>query len=191
MIYIDDEVSRISSPELLDELISGISRQRLEKIATLKPFKAKVQSALAFRLLETALRTEYSLNEVPEFTFNENGKPFFLSHSPIHFNLSHCDKAVVCALNSRPVGIDVETIRAYDRELAQYISSPEEFEAIENSDDPALAFIVMWTKKESLCKMTGEGLSGKETIRNLLKTTSVRFETIINRLKGYVVTYCQ
>ena len=65
---------------------------------------------------------------------------------------------MVCVVDSRPVGVDVEDVRRYRRDLAEYVCSDEEMQRILASEDPAKAFISLWTMKEATLKLTGEGL---------------------------------
>ena len=150
----------------------------------------KEQSETGRKLLLRGLQTEYGLSEIPEISFGEFGKPFFRSYPHIHFNISHCNRAVACILSQRPVGIDVECINPFDRELAEYISSPQELEFILNHPDPSLSFTILWTKKESLCKLTGKGLDTRKEILELLQHTPVTFHTVIKEAGGYVLTSC-
>lgn len=87
-----------------------------------------------------------------------NGKPYF-SNAGIHFNLSHTRSTVVAAFSDSPVGIDIE-LRGRGRDFAGIASRffhPAEADAI--SGDEA-KFLRLWTAKESMLKLSGEGLSG-------------------------------
>lgn len=150
----------------------------------------KKQSEIGRSLLAKGLRIEYGLSELPDIASGEFGKPYFPNYPDIHFNISHCDRAVVCFLSDKPVGIDVESIRKFDKELAEYILNPEEFESILKSYNPSLAFTIIWTRKESLCKLSGQGLNTREEIRNILTDLSVNFNTIIHEAGGYIITSC-
>ena len=150
----------------------------------------KKQSEIGRSLLTKGLRIEYGLSELPDIASGEFGKPYFPNYPDIHFNISHCDKAVACFLSDKPVGIDVESIRKFDRDLAEYVSSPEEFEAILKSQNPSLAFIILWTKKESYCKLSGKGLDNKKEIQEILLNNTTQFQTIINEAGGYILTSC-
>ncbi|MDE5742919.1 MAG: 4'-phosphopantetheinyl transferase superfamily protein [Bacteroidales bacterium] len=151
----------------------------------------KELSEIGRKLLLRGVQTEYGLSEIPEISFGVFGKPYFRSHPDIHFNISHCDKAVVCALSDSVVGIDVESVRPFDREMAEYVSAPEELKSILTSADPAVAFTILWTRKESYCKMTGQGLNTPKEIREILMVNHARFHTTINKAGGYIVTLCQ
>lgn len=150
----------------------------------------KEQSIIGRKLLLRGLKLEYGIEELPEISFEEYGKPYFLNYPKIHFNISHCDKAVTCILSKRPVGIDVESIKPFDKELAEYISTDHELASILESPDPSIAFTVIWTKKESYCKLTGRGLDTRKEIQEILFNNPTVFHSSINEAGGYVVTSC-
>ena len=113
----------------------------------------------AYRLLQRGLLQEYGIEEVPPFTYGANGKPALDGYPDIHFNLSHCREAAVCVIAPHPVGIDVECIDRYDEELLPHTMNADECRQISDSPDPATAFIRLWTMKESLLKLTGQGIT--------------------------------
>lgn len=86
------------------------------------------------------------------------GKPF-LANNPQHvvFNISHSGEYVIIAIarNVR-LGIDIEQIdhKINPAELAPHVFSPSE-QSLINSD--IHNFFKLWTKKEALLKMSGEG----------------------------------
>jgi 4'-phosphopantetheinyl transferase len=76
-----------------------------------------------------------------------------------HVSVSHSGDLIAVALTELgPVGVDVEeTTRPTDIEsMLGYVFSPAELDAL---DDPAALFYQAWTRKESILKATGEGLS--------------------------------
>lgn len=148
------------------------------------------QKNIARDLLLKGLKYEYGIKEMPKWGKKEHGKPYFIDFPEIKFNISHCSKAVVCALDNIKVGIDVECIHEFDPELAGYICNKEELEEILQSDNPALSFTILWTKKESYAKMTGIGINSRKEILNLIKDIEVNFNTLINSTRGYVLTSC-
>lgn len=150
----------------------------------------KEQYEIGRKLLFRGLQQEYGFTDLPVILFGEFGKPYFKDHPEIHFNISHCKRAVACCLAPTEVGIDVECIKPFDLELAEYVCMPHELKTILNHSDPALAFTVLWTKKESYCKLTGRGLNDRKEIREILINNSTSFHTIINEAGGYVLTSC-
>lgn len=151
----------------------------------------KQQSETGRKLLLRGLQSEYGLSELPEIYFGEFGKPYFKSYPNIQFNISHCEKAVACIISEHEVGIDVECINPFDKDLAEYICSPQELEAILKCPDPSLAFTVLWTKKESFCKLIGQGLSDRKFIQEILNGNTAIFQTRINKTGGCVLTSCR
>lgn len=88
------------------------------------------------------------------------GKPF-LSNAEIHFNLSHTGSTVVAAFAGSAVGIDIES-RGRCRDfvgIARRFFHPSEAAAIAGSRDEE-QFLRLWTAKEAMLKLSGEGLSG-------------------------------
>lgn len=101
------------------------------------------------------------------FTKNAYGRPeLAVEHMrvPIHFNLSHTDGLIVCAMVlSREVGVDVEDItRGGDLvQIADRFFSPSEVNdlhavPVERQED---RFFDYWTLKEAYIKARGMGLS--------------------------------
>ncbi|MDP4182207.1 MAG: 4'-phosphopantetheinyl transferase superfamily protein [Bacillota bacterium] len=100
-------------------------------------------------------------NEDIHFEKNEFGKPYLLNNVDFHFNISHSGGWIVCATDSMPVGIDVETIKTVDLKLAERFFSKIEFSFISSKKeaDRLDHFIEIWTLKESYIKACGKGLS--------------------------------
>jgi 4'-phosphopantetheinyl transferase len=95
------------------------------------------------------------------FSTGEYGKPCLVGMRGVEFNLSHSGAWVVCAVDRAPVGIDVEKIGAIDPELSRRVFTDAEHELLQRVDPARRVelFFTLWTLKESLIKMTGQGLS--------------------------------
>jgi 4'-phosphopantetheinyl transferase len=129
---------------------------------------AKFQAAgarAAFLAGRSGLRRAASLySKIPARALlletDANGKPFF-ANAEIHFNLSHTGSAVVAAFSDSAVGIDIES-RGRRRDfvgIANRFFHPSEADAIARSKDEE-HFLRLWTGKEAMLKLSGEGLSG-------------------------------
>ena len=92
-------------------------------------------------------------------SYGENGKPRLVHHPDIHFSLSHSGTLAVCAVADRAVGVDVERPRAVSEALVRRVLTAEEQTWLAGQADPKVAFIRLWTRKESFLKLTGQGLS--------------------------------
>lgn len=182
-IYIDDTYQEID----LNAVLPQLSEQRREQVLRFKHEGSRKQCAAAYLLLKRALKEVYGIDENPVFEYDEGGKPTIRGHADIHFNLSHCAKAVACIVADRPVGIDVEETCRYKDNLARYAMNDEEYDQITHSDNPALTFTKLWTMKEALLKYTGEGLRRDiKTVLNLSPASEVEFHTETH--EGFILT---
>lgn len=184
MIYINDDIETLD----MDNAMARISAQRREKVMLMRNERDRRLSVAAYLQLLNALETEYGITAPPHFDFHDGGKPFIAGRQDICFSMSHCRCGVACAVSDRPVGIDIETIRPYRRELAERVMNTEEMDVITSSPHPEIEFIRLWTMKESFLKMTGEGIRSD---LKLVPLSSARFTTTINAARGYICTACE
>lgn len=96
-----------------------------------------------------------------EFNCNAYGKPCLKANNAIHFNASHSENWIVCAIDDKPLGIDIEHIKPIDLHIAERFFSVEENKALEcTANDKKLEYFYdLWTLKESYIKALGKGLS--------------------------------
>ncbi len=95
-----------------------------------------------------------------------SGKPFAegvtVGDSLLFVSLSHSDGLVTVALHTAPVGVDVQRVPASGDRLLQIARRfhPGEAAMLEAVPEEtlALAFCKVWACKESVMKLTGEGL---------------------------------
>jgi 4'-phosphopantetheinyl transferase len=92
----------------------------------------------------------------PIFDSDEYGKPYIKNYSDVHFNLTHSQNYVACAISDSPVGVDIEHIHDVDLELAKKYFQDQEYEYVKNNQHNN-AFFELWVLKESYMKMTGLG----------------------------------
>lgn len=173
MVYLFDQLEAFT-----DDLFNqGLARLPLERQQKATVYRQKIDqklSVLGYVLLNYGLKNEYGIRENIVFSYSAKGKPFLTHYPEIHFNISHCRSGVICAIHSSVVGVDIETISAYDAQLAEYICNEPEWKLINESDNKALAFTKIWTQKESLMKKTGIGLTD-----DLKKIDTIDSEAIV------------
>lgn len=169
-LFIDSNIHDFNLQEALDE----ISASRREKALKFKHEQGQRECVLAYLLLKRALKEVYGIEGNPEMVEQEGGKPMLKDHPEIHFNLSHCKSAVACVIGDEPVGVDIERIRNYNAQLARHTMNDKELQEIETSADKSRAFIRLWTKKEALLKLTGEGI--RSDLKTVLNRENVRFD---------------
>lgn len=154
MIYLNDNTDMLD----LDAALAVVSEQRREQVLKFAHESVRRLSAAVYLLLMEGLRKEYGITEAPLFEYMEGGKPVIVGHPEIHFNFSHSGHVALCALDSQPVGADVETPRKITPSLIAYTMNDEEQTLITSAPDREKAFLSLWTKKEAVMKLTGEGI---------------------------------
>ena len=99
------------------------------------------------------------------FALEANGKPRLVSPpAEIHFNLSHSqDMALIGVTTLAPLGVDIERLREIPDSdaIAKRFFTAGEVEAYRALPDEhrERGFMNCWTRKESVIKATGAGLS--------------------------------
>ena len=189
MLLINDTFDALTAEDV-ERIVATFPLWRQTYTQRLKHFRNRRESAAAFALLQRGLQEHYGIEDF-EFAYSEGGKPSLAGHPEIHFNISHCSAAAACAISRHAVGVDVERLGRYSERLARYTMNDDELAAIlaASADDGErdLLFTRLWTQKEAVAKLTGEGIS--TNVRQLLQHPSTyRLTTSVNKEKGYVVT---
>jgi 4'-phosphopantetheinyl transferase len=113
------------------------------------------------------------------FETNADGKPRVRDASGPHFNLSHCDGMVACAIShAAEIGIDVECLdrQPLDPADSHFLAASERawLEALPEALRPT-GFFKVWTLKEAYIKATGLGLNQR------LDTIAFGFDPLVIR----------
>lgn len=107
-------------------------------------------------------------------------------------NISHSGDMVVCAVDDRPVGIDIEQIRPIDLTVAKRICSVEELlylfghrpteqDFTYTTDTEILArFFEIWTAKEAYGKCLGSGIGDIKKQVPIHKTLNLHGNCIVS-----------
>ena len=143
-----------------------------EKYLSLLPTDLKTRNKLFIRWQDRYLHllgklllikafNEYGLSReiLNQLKYNKNNRPF-LKNVNIDFNISHSGNYAICAIsNNSKVGVDIEEIKIIEFADFQKVFTKREWAEIEKSKDCFLKFYSFWTRKESLIKADGRGLS--------------------------------
>ena len=184
MVYLDSHPQQLN----LTEALAAVSTERRAYALRYRREEDQRLCLSAYLLLQRALREEYGLSEVPPFSYGLHGKPTLQGYPDIHFNLSHCREAVACVVSTRPVGIDIEAIDSYDETLLPSTMNAQEQQTILLSPHPAVTFTRLWTMKESLLKLTGEGITDNlPALLNNQEQSSPMFQTTVHHRYIYTV----
>lgn len=145
----------------------------------------------------TTLKTAEMLQELsdtPElfkqdWRYNEYGKPY-LAGGP-EFSISHCRAGVAVAIDDKPIGIDIETIRPYKEDLAHKVMNEEEQKMIDEvpEEEKTIVFTRLWTQKEAVLKLRGTGIV--DDLKQVLVGVKEKLNTTVNIEKKYVLTIAE
>jgi 4'-phosphopantetheinyl transferase len=182
-IYINDDIAHFD----VEAALPLLSPQRREQCLKFRYELGRQTCAAAYLLLCQGLREGYGITEAPVFDYGEHGKPVIVGHPDIHFNLSHCREAAVCVVADHPVGIDVESFREYRESLVNYVMNDDEQLLIRQSTNPVVEFTRLWTMKEAVLKLSGEGL--RNDMKGVLTDFAGHLETIETDKYIYTITY--
>ena len=150
------------SLETMQSVLSHLPIEKQNKIRRYIRIDDQYRSLIAQLLMRICIN-EYSgctLSKM-EFISDSHGKPFLSGFNDIYFNISHSGEWIVCAVDVRPIGIDVEYIHDISLHIAQrFFSLSESKQLFLQSPGSQLDyFYKLWTLKESYIKAIGVGLS--------------------------------
>ncbi|KUJ59138.1 hypothetical protein AR687_24660 [Flavobacteriaceae bacterium CRH] len=92
--------------------------------------------------------------------YNKYGKPYLELDLELDFNISHSGKYVICALaKDLRLGIDIEKIEELNVDSITGVLTKKELFHINSCKKKEKIFYDYWTKKESVVKAIGIGLS--------------------------------
>lgn len=185
MLCLNLSLKTYTEADLKRDLLK-LPQWRREKALRYRHFGGQAECTLSYLLLLDALHREYGIASMPTFVENEHGKPSLQEFPHIHFNISHCHSAVACAVDDRPVGIDVEDLGRYREGLAAYCMNDVEISMTGSSD---MAFTRLWTQKEAVFKLQGTGI--RDNIKDILlpeNTCDIEITTTEYPEEGFVLS---
>lgn len=143
-----------------------------------------------FCCLKSWLMLSELIGEMPDWQYNEHGKPF-IADGPC-FSISHCKQAIAVAVDDRPIGIDIETIRHAEEDLIVRTMNAAEQKQIDEASCPDRTFTRLWTRKEAAVKATGVGIESFEQLQTILsKYRAIEISTFEQENYIYSIAYGQ
>ena len=105
---------------------------------------------LAVRLLFKLMMPAADLNQL---VMADNGKPYLIG-LPFHFSFSHCKGYAACAVDDKPIGIDIEIIHPRIAKVAHKFLNDSERAMIANLEqkDQLNQLAFLWAAKEAMSK---------------------------------------
>lgn len=179
-VAIFDNMSLCTAEEV-QKMLPLVSAQRRENALKYKHVFGQWAALKSWMMWESLVDGPRSL----EWKFNEYGKPY-IGGGP-EFSISHCKEGIAVAVDDKPIGIDIESIRKADEALIQRTMNIAEQQEIAAAEKPEVAFTALWTRKEAYLKYLGTGII--DDLHHVLEhAENVQFETVIK--EKYVYTIC-
>lgn len=147
-----------------------MSKERQARVARFR-FEDDKKRTVAGEMLARKAVAEWCDVSAESIVFDktETGKPYAKGLT-VEFNISHSGDIVVCVVDDKPVGIDIEKIRPIDLKVAKHFCSddeliylfghtPTEQDFVYTTDHEILdRFFELWTAKEAYGKCIGFGM---------------------------------
>lgn len=135
--------------EALADLLPPWRRERFDR---LKNAAARQESLGAGLLFSAAMRRRGIDPREPVAVLGA-GKPVFAARRDAYFSLSHSGRYALCAVSDKPVGADVQALRAAKLSIARRFHPDERawLEALPEAERHE-AFFRLWTRKEAWVK---------------------------------------
>lgn len=149
-----------------EQLCGFVDRDRARKVAAIRSRGERERSIFAGLLLRHAFLQEgYDMEawQQAEIGRGEYGKPYIKGFCDFHYGLSHSGEWVACAVDTVPVGIDLQEMKPWKMTLAKRFFHSREYDRLQALDEVApdsqtKEFYSMWTAKESAVKLSGRGI---------------------------------
>ena len=182
-VSVFDDMTLCTDAEV-KRMLSLVAEPRRSQALQFKHTFGRFACLKSYLMLADLLNREFGVVDFSMET-GEHGKPYIVDHKDIHFNISHCQRAVAVAVSDEPVGIDVESFRRFSNSLLDKTMNDSEKAEILASDNPEETFAAYWTRKEAVFKLVGTGIT--DNLHGIL-TDKTKTDTTINREKGYAVS---
>ncbi|MHC1748161.1 MAG: 4'-phosphopantetheinyl transferase superfamily protein [Cellulosilyticaceae bacterium] len=125
----------------------------------------KCRTLLGYTMLRQRLLQNYKVDlKDVKLAYNIYGKPYLNIDTPIYFNISHANNRIICAIDEKEVGVDIERERHIDNilDIAKRFFHEDEYQSLLKQDSTKKQekyFYQLWTAKESYIKWKGMGLT--------------------------------
>ncbi len=149
-----------------EELLTMLDEERRERIRKLKRKQDRERGICAGLLLRHGfLKQGYSKEAWGQVEVIREiyGKPALKGYPEFYYSLSHSGDWVVCAVDTAPIGVDIQEMKEMKLSLAKRFYHTKEYERlikVKTEELQRREFYAMWAAKESYVKLTGRGIGG-------------------------------
>lgn len=165
------------SEEQYNKFFGLLTDERKKHVTSLASFEKRKQSVAGEMLAKIGIASLSGITETEIIiSAKYNGKPY-CKNADIHFSISHSGDYAVCAVDSNPIGIDIEKIREINLKIAERFCNQSELEYINSKN----RLFEIWTAKEAAYKMLG----GK--IKDFKKIDTSEFNKEYFYIEDYII----
>ena len=149
------------TPEEVQRLLLLVPEEQRVEALKFKHTFGQFATLKSYLMLEELLSSQgiISAGTPLRFEANTHGKPHLVDFPHVHFNISHCPKAIAVAVDDMPIGVDVERYVTPSDSLLTYCMNDDEVRQVRESPLPERTFASFWTQKEALFKQRGTGIT--------------------------------
>lgn len=126
-----------------------------------------------------------------EIKYNDFGKPLVIAKKNVYYSISYSNNWIICIVNDKPVGIDLEHVNEIDYQLIIKYFHSHEVEQINKMQNKLSEFYRIWTLKESYLKLLGTGLYKELNTFNIVSPDvyidDIRINTFHKEIENYSV----
>ena len=170
------------SEEEYSKIYLSLSNSRKSHIDKMQKEEAKKSSLLATHLVNQLLEKSNIKNVLLQT--DADRKPY-LENSDLFVSISHSGEFVACAIDDKPIGIDIEKIKSVSDKLINFVCNEDEKEYVfenEFSDEEKFnRFFEIWTAKEAVFKKS-------KVQHNLCSTKVMNVDKQTFIIDGYYMT---
>ena len=160
------------------------TRWQIEPLPEGEGSQRERERALAYDVLRRLLD-----GESPRLEHDGKGAPYLPDYPGLSVSISHCRTAVAVAVSTEGrVGVDVECRRRIGDGLMERVCTGEELEAVRAAEDPTMAFLQFWTRKEAVLKMRGTGIQGFGSMVDALAANDCTIKELDTHLPDVVAS---
>jgi 4'-phosphopantetheinyl transferase len=155
-------MNRLLRIDEFEHMLLSVSEERQAKVNRFKKPEDANRGLIGELLIRDIIRSKFQLtNSQITFRAQQYGKPSVAGIPSFHFNIAHSGSWIVCAVDNKPVGIDIEEIHPISLDIAKFVFSSEEYRFLMEKPltERVSCFYELWTLKESFIKQIGKGLS--------------------------------
>ena len=150
----------------INKIKQYISEEKRRKVDKFFKREDKLRGIYGELLIRKIIIDKLKINNKDiKFQMNKYGKLYLKDIENLYFNISHSEEYVVCCLDNKPVGIDIEMIKPFEIKVIVenfFTISDQNYilgkNTLTTSKEITNKFYEIWTLKESFIKCVGKGL---------------------------------